>query len=95
MSSRYCLGDLTLDTGRRQLLRGTESLQLGPLTYKLLLALIEAAPNVASHDELITAVWDGRLVSPETINQRVKMLRDALSDDAHNPRYIELIRGQC
>jgi TolB-like protein/DNA-binding winged helix-turn-helix (wHTH) protein/Tfp pilus assembly protein PilF len=94
MSSQIRIGDLTLDTGRRLLLCGTEPIQLGPLTYRLLLALVEAAPNIATHEELIDSVWGGRDASPETISQRVKLLRDAISDDAANPRYIQLVRGQ-
>ena len=82
-----------MDTGRHRLLCGTKPIQLGPLTYRLLLALVEAAPDIATHDELINFVWGGRSVSPETINQRVKLLRDAIADDAQNPRYIELVRG--
>src|SRR4029453_18741895 len=54
----------------------------------------EAAPNVVSHDQLVQSIWDGRPVSPETISQRIKLLRGALSDDPHNPRYIEGVRGQ-
>ena len=94
MSSIIRIGDLTLDTGRRLLVCGTEPIQLGPLTYRLLLALVEAAPNIATHEELIDSVWGGRDASPETISQRVKLLRDAISDDAANPRYIQLVRGQ-
>jgi DNA-binding winged helix-turn-helix (wHTH) protein len=33
---------------------------------------------VASHNELARTVWNGRPVSPETISQRVKLLRDAI-----------------
>lgn len=94
MASRFRIGDLTLDTGRRLLLCDSKPIPLGRLTYRLLLTLVEAAPNMVSHDELIVAVWGGRSVSPETISQRIKLLRDALSDDAHNPRYLELVRGQ-
>src|SRR6188472_2798100 len=93
MASRFRIGDLTLDTGRRLLLRDSKPIPLGRLTYRLLLTLVEAAPNMVSHDGLIVAVWGGRSVSPETISQRIKLLRDALSDDAHNPRYLELVRG--
>lgn len=93
MSRRLRIGDLTLDTDRRVLLRSTDPIPLGPLTYRLLLALVECAPDPASHDELIKTVWDGRCASPETISQRVKLLRDSLSDDAQHPRYIELVRG--
>jgi TolB-like protein/DNA-binding winged helix-turn-helix (wHTH) protein len=94
MSSRFRIGNLTLDSGRRLLLCDSKPVPLGALTYRLLLTLVEAAPNVVSHDELINSIWAGRPVSPETISQRVKLLRDALSDDPHNPRYVELVRGQ-
>jgi len=94
MSSRFRIADLTLDTGRRLLLCDSKPIALGPLTYRLLLTLVEAAPNVVSQDQLIAAIWDGRPVSPETISQRIKLLRDALADDPHHPRYVELVRGQ-
>ncbi|HEY9466141.1 MAG TPA: winged helix-turn-helix domain-containing protein [Vicinamibacterales bacterium] len=94
MASRFRIGDLTLDTGRRLLLCDSKPIPLGRLTYRLLLTLVEAAPNMVSHEGLIVAVWGGRSVSPETISQRIKLLRDALSDDAHHPRYLELVRGQ-
>jgi TolB-like protein/DNA-binding winged helix-turn-helix (wHTH) protein len=94
MASRFRIGDLTLDTGRRLLLFDSEPVPLGRLTYRLLLALVEAAPNMVSNDELIESVWGGRSASPETISQRIKLLRDALKDDPHNPRYLEVVRGQ-
>ena len=94
MASRFRIGDLTLDTGRRLLLCDSKPIPLGRLTYQLLLTLVEAAPNMVSHDQLIDSVWGGRSASPETISQRIKLLRDALSDDPHNPRYVELVRGQ-
>jgi TolB-like protein/DNA-binding winged helix-turn-helix (wHTH) protein len=94
MPSRFRIGDLTLDTGRHLLLCDSKPIPLGRLTYRLLLTLVEAAPNMVSHDELMDSVWGGRSVSPETISQRVKLLRDALSDDPHNARYLELVRGQ-
>jgi TolB-like protein/DNA-binding winged helix-turn-helix (wHTH) protein len=94
VASRFRIGDLTLDSGRRLLLCDSRPIPLGGLTYQLLLALVEAAPNVVSHDELIDSVWGGRSASPETISQRIKLLRDALSDDPHNPRYVEVVRGQ-
>lgn len=94
MPSRFRIGALTLDTGRRLLLCDSKPIALGPLTFQLLLTLVEAAPNVVTHDELVRAVWGGRSVSPETISQRIKLLRDALGDDPGNPRYVEGVRGQ-
>lgn len=90
----YRVGELTLDAGRQEVRCGGKAVHVGALTYRVLLALIEAAPNVVTHDELATAVWDGRAVSNETISQRIKLLREAIGDDPHQPRYIELLRGR-
>lgn len=94
LPSSFRIGDLTLDAARQRLHRGADSIHLPPLTFRLLTALIDAAPGVAGHDELERDVWGGRPVSPETVSQRVKLLRDALGDDASNPRYIEVVRGR-
>jgi len=59
MSSRFRIGDLTLDTGRRMFLRDSEPIPLGALTYRLLMTLVEAAPNMVSHDQLIDSIWAG------------------------------------
>lgn len=93
MAARTRIGDLILDRGRRVLSRGSQTIPLSPLTYKLLVALAEAAPNVVSHDKLAEIIWDGRPVTPETLSQRVKLLRDALADDPNHPTYIEGVRG--
>ncbi len=90
----YRLGDLNIDLGRQLVSRGTLAVPLPKLSYDLLLALVRAAPNVLSLDELMGLVWPGIIVSPETVSQRVKMLRDALGDDARVPRYIGSLRGR-
>ena len=92
--ARYRFADLELDTGQRRLSRATAAIPLGNLTYKLLLALVEAAPNIVSHDRIVEVVWNGRSTSPETVTQRVKLLRDALGDEADGPRYLRVLRNQ-
>lgn len=92
-TSRYRFADVVLDVGRRRLTRGSVTIGLGNLTFKLLLTLVRAAPNVVTHDQLIEHVWAGRSTAAETVTQRVKLLRDALSDDADNPRYVGLVRN--
>lgn len=93
-ATRFAFDDLVLDLGRRELTRNGKPIELGRLTWSLLVALAEAAPNVLDHDAIIERVWKGRSTSPETVTQRVKLLRDALGDDADHPRYIGLVRGQ-
>jgi TolB-like protein/DNA-binding winged helix-turn-helix (wHTH) protein/Flp pilus assembly protein TadD len=90
---RYEFADLTVDLGRRGVERGGAPIELGKLSFLLLAALVETAPDVLGHDEVVRRVWGGRATSPETVTQRVKLLRDALGDDAERPRYIGLVRG--
>ena len=90
----YRLGDLTIDTGRQLVSRADDPIALPKLSYDLLLVLVRAAPNVVSLDELMRLVWPGIIVNPETISQRVKLLRDALGDDPRVPRYIAGLRGR-
>lgn len=85
--------DLTLDTRQRVVSRDTQRIVLPKLTYELLLALIEAAPNLLTHEDLVERVWRGRFVTPETVAQRALLLRRALGDDASSPRYFRGVRG--
>lgn len=89
----YRLSDLLVLPGTQQLLRNGEEIPLPKLSFDLLLALIRAAPNTVTLDELMERVWPGLVVSPETVTQRVKLLRDALGDDSRAPRYIGLVAG--
>ena len=91
---RIRVKDLDIVPGSRQVLRNGEEIALTGRTFDFLIALVNAAPDIASPDDLAGAVWDGRPVSPETINQRAKLVRDALGDDSHAPRYFTAVRGQ-
>jgi DNA-binding winged helix-turn-helix (wHTH) protein len=92
---RYRFADLTLDTGQRRLWRGREEIQVSKLSFDFLRTLVEAAPNLLTHDQLAEAVWGPRrVITPENLSQRVKMLRQALGEEAEQPRYIEAVRAQ-
>lgn len=93
-SPQYRVGDLAIDTGRQRVTRGDEAIALPKLSYDLLMALVRAAPNLSSIDALMAEVWPKLIVSPETVSQRIKLLRDALGDDPRNPRYVEGLRGR-
>jgi len=86
-------GDLTIDRARRRVMRGENAIDLPKLSFEFLLALVDAAPAVLSHDELAARVWHGRIVSPETIAQRARMLRVSLEDSVDAPRYVAAVRG--
>lgn len=88
------VADLVINPGTQQVFRGEQEITLPKLSFDFLLALVRAAPNVVSHDELLEQVWPGLVVSPETLTQRAKLLRAALNDDVRSPRYVGLVRGR-
>ncbi|MGH8137402.1 MAG: tetratricopeptide repeat protein [Steroidobacteraceae bacterium] len=90
----YRIDDLTIDMGRLRVMRADAEIALSHLSFDLLAALAAAAPNVLSFDQLMERVWPGLVVSQETVSQRIKLVRDALGDDPHAPRYIAGVRGR-
>jgi len=90
----YEISDLVIDVARRRVTRGAAEIALPNLSFDLLLVLIHAAPAVVSNDDLMARVWPGLVVSPETVSQRVKLLRRALGDDPRAPRYVAGLRGR-
>jgi TolB-like protein/Flp pilus assembly protein TadD/DNA-binding winged helix-turn-helix (wHTH) protein len=90
----YRVDDLIVDIGRQRVTRDCQEIPLSQLSFELLVALARAAPNVLSFDELMERVWPGLVVTPETVSQRVKLVRDALDDDPHSPHYILGVRGR-
>lgn len=89
----YRLDDLVVDRGQHRVFRGDDEIKLPGLSFDLLLALIRAAPNALSIDDLIDRVWNGAVVSPATVSKRVELLRQALGEDSANARYVALVRG--
>jgi eukaryotic-like serine/threonine-protein kinase len=91
----YRFKDLSLDTGQRRLWRGQDEIHLSRLSFDFLQALMEAAPNLLRHDQLAENVWGpGRVVTSENLSQRLMVLRRALGEEADQPQYIEVVRGQ-
>jgi TolB-like protein/DNA-binding winged helix-turn-helix (wHTH) protein len=90
----YQVDDLTVELAPRRVRRAGTVIPLKALSFDLLVTLVRAAPNLLSFDQLSERVWPGLVVTPETIVQRVKLLRDALGDDPQVPRYIEGVRGR-
>src|SRR5208283_2023014 len=93
-ASLFRVDDLIVDRGRRRVMRAGVDLKLPGLSFDLLVVLVRAAPNVVTVRRLMDIVWPDAVVSPETISQRVKLLRSALGDDAKNPRYIGGVRNR-
>src|SRR5882762_3165101 len=90
----YQVDDLIIDLGQQRVTRAGDDIPLPQLSFELLVTLARAAPDLVTFDQLTERVWTGLVITPETISQRVKLVRDALGDDSHAPRYIAGVRGR-
>ena len=60
---RWVFGDCILDEERRELRRGGASAAVEPQVFDLLIYLIRNRERVISKEDLLKAVWHGRIVS--------------------------------
>ena len=66
---QYVFGDFALDPDRRELTRNAEAIAIGPQVFDLLLFLVRNRERVVSKDDLLDAVWSGRIVSEVDADQ--------------------------
>lgn len=87
------IGEFRIDAARQSIQRDGEP---RPLTIHrgsldLLLVLAERAGAVVSKEDLLAAVWPGRVVSENSLQQAIRKLRLALGDE--HGEAIQLVRG--
>jgi pimeloyl-ACP methyl ester carboxylesterase len=88
---RYRFGTCELDTERHELLVDGESRSVEPQVFDVLAALVGRAGALVSQDELIEAVWGGRIVSDSAISARISAARAAIGDDGKRQALIRTV----
>jgi TolB-like protein len=88
---QFCFDNHTLDTERRELLRGGEPVALQPQVFDLLVHLVQNRARVLSKDDLIAMVWGGRIVSDSTLTSRINAARTAVGDSGKQQRLIRTV----
>src|SRR5262245_36700887 len=76
----YRFGSFALDTELLELRGAQGPVTVEPQVFSLLAYLIENRSHVVSKQELIDAVWEGRIVSDATLISRIKAARRAVGD---------------
>lgn len=85
------IGDWRVDPASGQISRNGQTVRLDARAMRLLTCLAERKGGVASIDELLSSVWVGVTVSPDSVYQAVASLRRELGDDPKEPKYIETV----
>ena len=88
---RYVFEDYAFDTERREMHRGKTPVLIAPQVFDLLEYLIRNRERMVSKDELIGAVWSGRIVSDEALTTRLNVARNAIGDSGQDQRLIKTL----
>ena len=88
---RYLFENCVLDTDRRELRRGADAVPVAPQVFDMLAYLIRNRERVVGKDDLIAAIWDGRIVSDAAITTRVNVVRRAIGDSGEEQRLIRTL----
>lgn len=82
-------GDYVLDGERRELRRGSEQIALEPQVLDVLLYLVQNRDRVVTKDDLISAIWNGRIISESTLTSRITAARKAVGDSGDQQAMIK------
>jgi len=85
---RFCFENYSLDVDRYELRRSGDLVPVEPQVLDLLLFLIRTRDQIASKDDLIANVWNGRSVSDSTLSSRITIARQAIGDSGEEQRFI-------
>jgi adenylate cyclase len=88
---RYYFEDCLLDTDRRELRRQDRLVSVAPQVFDLLAYLIANRERALTKDELIEAIWQGRIVSDAALTTRLNVVRGAIGDSGEEQRLIKTL----
>ncbi len=88
---RYIFEEYAFDTDRRELHRGADAVSVAPQVFDLLDYLIRNRERVVSKDDLINAIWNGRIVSDAALTTRLNVARSVIGDSGEEQRLIKTL----
>lgn len=89
MSERYWIGGFLIDVSRNQITHNKQAQTLPPKALAVLTYLAERQGQVVSQDDLLSHVWKGTVVSPNTLQRCIAQLRKAFGDDGKAQGFIK------
>ena len=85
------IGEWTFSPASNELRRGVERRRLEHRAARTLELLCRRRGAIVSQEEILAEVWNGRTISPNGVPVVIKDIRQALGDDAREPRHIETV----
>ena len=88
---QFSFDEYLLDTDRRELRRGSKPIAVEPQVFDLITYLVQHRYRVVTRDELLEAVWGGRIVSGSALTTRINAARRAVGDTGEAQRLIRTL----
>jgi len=91
---RLSYDGLIIDSGTREVTRGSEPLRLTAREFDLLWFLASHPRRVFSREQLMRRVWGySAALDTGTVTVHVRRLREKIEDDPSHPRHLETVWG--
>ncbi len=91
--SKFSLSDWHIDPQQNTLINSSSTNKIEKRLIRVLVVLANNTETVVTKEQLLQQVWQGKVVSDETISVAISKLRKALGCNAKQPSYIETISG--
>jgi len=89
----YQFGETEVNFARCELRRGGRVVEVTPVEFKLLSALIRSRGRVLSRQQLLDQVWGDAACVDRVVDTHVSNLRKKIEPDPGEPRYLVSVRG--
>src|SRR5215470_10855819 len=89
--ARLRFNDVEIDTAQQELRRAGKIVHVEPQVFDLLVHLVRNRDRVVSKDELIEAIWQGRIISETALSSCISAARRAVGDDGDHQFLIRTL----
>ena len=89
----YEFGPFRVDAAREAVMRNGQPVPLTPKAFQILLVLVRRGGEVATKDEIMTAVWPDTFVEETNLTRNIFSIRRALAETP-DEQYIVTVSGK-
>jgi DNA-binding response OmpR family regulator len=86
------VSDLEFDTSTLKITRGGQTIQLRPITRRILLLLMKNSHRVVSRSEIERAIWDENMPDADSLRAHIYAIRNAI-DKSYKEKLLHTIHG--
>ena len=87
----FRLGEWRIDPAQRKATKENTVVRIDPRNLRVLQLLVDRRGEIVSQREIEQAVWEGVVVTPDSLYQSIRQLRHALGDTKDSAKYIETV----